>query len=85
MSLKMFKDVVIEELERKRLALMSFDNALKDVSYCSYIYRKKIKGIEYLYVKYREDINKKPKEVLIGRADKIEESKIQQINEQADL
>ena len=64
MSLDILEEVINEEFERKQRALKSFDNVLDDILYCSNIYVKKIKGNDYLYVKYREDKNHKPKEKL---------------------
>lgn len=85
MSLEILKEVIIEEFERKQRALKSFNNVLNDISYCSNIYIKNIKGNDYLYVKYRKDCNQKPKETLIGNAEKVEESKLEEIKNQSKM
>ena len=82
MSLNILTDVIIEELERKKQAIVGFDNVLNMLSYCGNLNVKTIKGKSYGYVKYRSSLEENPKLICVGNIDKISEEKMAKINKE---
>ncbi len=84
MALDMLKDVLIEELDRKHKAYNAFQINLDNLSYCGKLQIKVIHGNEYGYIKYRKNVDSKPKIICIGNLEKMNPQKLEEIKEESD-